>query len=132
VLSTHNSVWISYLPLRGLLGFFRTDVHFRPAQLFTIPDPVLVNVQDTSGTPMQGLPVYVFDDTTYIGKHATTDENGEAVFRLLEGSYRFRTDFNPCRGEKPRPCRLSIKREVGKARNFKMVMIISVVKRQGV
>ncbi len=62
--------------------------------LFTIPDPVLVSVQDTSGTPIEGLPVYVFDETTYTGKHSTTDENGEAILRLVEGSYRFRADPN--------------------------------------
>jgi len=62
--------------------------------LMTIPDPVLVVVQDTGGTPMEGLPVYVFDGATYIGKHDTTDVNGEVSLRLVEGDYRFRADLN--------------------------------------
>jgi YD repeat-containing protein len=62
--------------------------------LMTISDPVLVVVQDTGGTPMEGLPVYVFDGSTYTGKHGTTDANGEVSLRLVEGDYRFRADLN--------------------------------------
>jgi hypothetical protein len=62
--------------------------------LMTIPDPVLVVVQDTSGTPMEGLPVYVFDGATYNGKHGSTDANREVSLRLVEGDNRFRADFN--------------------------------------
>ena len=62
--------------------------------LLTIPDPVLVAVQDTGGAPKAGLPVYVFDGTTYTGRSGTTDANGEVSLRLVEGDYRFRLDFN--------------------------------------
>jgi RHS repeat-associated protein len=62
--------------------------------LMTIPDPVLVVVQDTGGAPMEGLPVYVFDDSTYTGEHGTTDANGEVSLRLAEGNNRFRSDLN--------------------------------------
>jgi RHS repeat-associated protein len=62
--------------------------------LLTIPDPVLVVVQDTGGAPKAGLPVYVFDGPTYTGRSGTTDANGEVSLRLVEGDYRFRADFN--------------------------------------
>jgi RHS repeat-associated protein len=62
--------------------------------LMTIPDPVLVVVQDTGGSPMEGLPVYVFDGSTYTGKNGTTDANGDVSLRLVEGEYRFRADLN--------------------------------------
>jgi YD repeat-containing protein len=62
--------------------------------LMTIPDPVLVVVQDTGGTPKQGLPVYVFDGSTYTGRSGTTNANGEVTLRLPEGEYDFRVDFN--------------------------------------
>jgi len=62
--------------------------------LMTIPDPVLVFVHDTGGTPKPGLPVYVFEGTTYTGRSGTTDANGEVTLRLPEGEYDFRVDFN--------------------------------------
>ena len=62
--------------------------------LMTIPDPVLVFVHDTGGTPKAGLPVYVFEGTTYTGRSGTTDANGEVTLRLPEGEYDFRVDFN--------------------------------------
>ena len=62
--------------------------------LMTIPDPVLVFVHDTGGTPKQGLPVYVFEGATYTGRSGTTDANGEVTLRLPEGEYDFRVDFN--------------------------------------
>jgi len=58
--------------------------------LLTIPDPVLVMVQDTGSAPKAGLPVYVFDGPTYTGRSGTTDANGEISLRLVEGDYRFR------------------------------------------
>jgi len=60
--------------------------------LLTIPDPVLVVVQDTGGVPAEGLPVYVFDGETYTGVQGTTDAFGEVSLRLVEGDYRFRAD----------------------------------------
>ena len=62
--------------------------------LMTIPDPVLVFVHDTGGTPKPGLPVYVFEGTTYTGRSGTTNANGEVSLRLPEGEYDFRVDFN--------------------------------------
>jgi uncharacterized repeat protein (TIGR01451 family) len=60
----------------------------------TIPQPVLVTVQDTDGTPKAGLKVYAFDGTTYTNFSGTTDSQGQVSLRLPQGSYRFRADFN--------------------------------------
>ena len=60
----------------------------------TVPEPVLVTVQDTDGTPAAGLNVYAFNGTTYTGFHGTTDQNGQRSLRLQAGSYRFRADLN--------------------------------------
>ena len=62
--------------------------------MMTIPDPVLVTVQDSAGVAMADLSVYVFDGTTYTNFNGTTDENGQLSLRLPEGNYRFRADFN--------------------------------------
>ena len=56
--------------------------------------PVTVMVEDTNGTPKAGLPVYVFDGTTYTGFNGTTNASGQVSFTLPEGSYRFRADLN--------------------------------------
>jgi RHS repeat-associated protein len=56
--------------------------------------PVTVTVEDTNGVLKEGVPVYVFDGTTYTNFTGTTDINGEVEFTLLQGSYRFRADFN--------------------------------------
>ena len=58
------------------------------------PEEVIVTVQDTDGIPQEGLNTYVFDNSTYKGFHGLTDENGQIIFTLPEGSYRFRADFN--------------------------------------
>ncbi|MGB2896118.1 MAG: RHS repeat-associated core domain-containing protein, partial [Anaerolineales bacterium] len=55
--------------------------------------PVTVTVEDTNGVPKDGVPVYVFDGTTYTNINGTTDINGEVAFTLLQGSYRFRADY---------------------------------------
>ncbi|MBI9051564.1 MAG: Ig-like domain-containing protein [Anaerolineaceae bacterium] len=60
-----------------------------------VTQPVTVTVLDTSGAPQDGLNVYAFDGTTYQNFSKTTDENGEAVFTLPQGDYRFRADLNP-------------------------------------
>ena len=60
----------------------------------TIPQPVLVSVQDSAGLPKAGLKVYAFDGTTYTNFNATTDLNGQVTLRLPQGNYRFRADFN--------------------------------------
>jgi RHS repeat-associated protein len=56
--------------------------------------PVSVSVLDNVGMPHEGLSVYAFNGTTYTGKHAITDENGQAQMTLPTGDYRFRADFN--------------------------------------
>jgi YD repeat-containing protein len=55
---------------------------------------VTVSVVDSSSAALAGLPVYVFDDTTYSGFNGTTDSSGEVTLNLPEGSYRFRSDLN--------------------------------------
>lgn len=60
----------------------------------TVTIPVTVSVEDTDGTAMPGLPVYVYDGGTYTGFHKTTGASGEAVFTLPQGTYRFRADLN--------------------------------------
>ncbi len=56
--------------------------------------PVTITVLDTDAVPQEGLPVYVFDGTTYTGFNGTTDVNGEMDFTLPHGDYRFRSDLN--------------------------------------
>ena len=65
------------------------------AAMVTVTPPVLVHVlDDWTGDPIDGLPVYVFEGDTYTGFHATTDDQGAVVFTLPEGSYNFRADRN--------------------------------------
>jgi len=58
------------------------------------PAAVTVTVQDTNGAPKEGLPIYVFDGSSYTGINGISDVNGEVVFDLQDGSYRFRSDLN--------------------------------------
>lgn len=46
------------------------------------------------GFPKEGFPVYASSGGTYAGYHGTTDENGETVFTLPQGEYRFRGDYD--------------------------------------
>ncbi len=62
--------------------------------LITVPQPVLVSVQDSDGNPRMGLPVYAYDGTTYTNYQGTTGSDGQLSLRLPAGSYRFRADFN--------------------------------------
>ena len=64
---------------------------------FTIPEPVLVSVLDTEGTPQEGLNVYAFDGTTYKNYTGMTNAEGQISLRMPEGNYRFRADFNGTR-----------------------------------
>lgn len=59
-----------------------------------VTKPVIVTVSDTDGVPKAGLPVYVYDGTTYKSISGTTDAAGEVEFTLLQGDYRFRSDLN--------------------------------------
>ena len=60
----------------------------------TVTKPVVVSVDDTDGTPQEGLNVYVFDDENYTSYTGVTDASGEASFVLPAGDYRFRADLN--------------------------------------
>jgi RHS repeat-associated protein len=54
--------------------------------------PVVVTVANTLGSPEVGLKVYAFDGTAYTGYNKTTSADGQAVFTLPQGNYRFRAD----------------------------------------
>jgi RHS repeat-associated protein len=60
----------------------------------TVTLPVTVNVAEPDGTALAGLTVYAFDGNTYTNFSAVTDADGQAVFTLPQGSYRFRADRN--------------------------------------
>ncbi len=60
----------------------------------TVTIPVVVTVLDTDGIPQSGLAVYTFDGSTYTNYNKVTDANGQAIFTLPQGNYRFRTDKN--------------------------------------
>jgi hypothetical protein len=46
------------------------------------------------GSPLEGIPVYVFDSSTYTGFTGTSDVNSEVILKLPVGSYRIRADYN--------------------------------------
>jgi hypothetical protein len=56
----------------------------------------VVMVQDSTGAPENGLPVYAFDGDTYTGYDSTTDASGQVTLTLPSGpsGYRFRVDKN--------------------------------------
>jgi len=60
----------------------------------TVTIPVTVTVASQNGDPYPDLNVYAFDGESYIGHTGVSDENGEVVFTLPEGDYRFRADYN--------------------------------------
>jgi hypothetical protein len=68
---------------------------------FTWQDPAVgipmadVRVTVTgAGAPLQGVRVYLFSDgDTYLGRFADTDAQGRVAFRVPEGSYKFRADY---------------------------------------
>jgi RHS repeat-associated protein len=60
----------------------------------TVTKPVTVTVLDTDNAPKSGLNVYAFNGSTYTNFSKTTNLNGQAVFTLPQGSYRFRADLN--------------------------------------
>ena len=62
--------------------------------ILTIPQPVLVSIVDTEGTPQEGLSIYAFDGTAYTNFSAMTNTAGQASLRLPVGYYRFRADMN--------------------------------------
>jgi RHS repeat-associated protein len=66
----------------------------------SITKPLTLTVQDTDGAPKAGLPVYVFtlsgtgSGAAYTGYHGTTDADGQTLFTLPQGDYRFRADYD--------------------------------------
>ncbi len=60
----------------------------------TVTIPVTVSVQDQAGTPYPDLPVYAFTGETYTGFNGTSNAEGEVIFTLPIGDYRFRTDLD--------------------------------------
>ena len=60
----------------------------------TIPMTVTVLDLSSSTRTKTGLRVYAFDGTTYTNYSATTNAEGQAVFTLPIGSYRFRADLS--------------------------------------
>lgn len=78
--------------LASMINPFRVGSHVLADQSGTT---VTVSVTDTTGTILSGQTVYVFDGTTYKGISGISDSNGQVVFTLADGNYRFRTDrFN--------------------------------------
>ena len=56
--------------------------------------PFTVNVVDNAGTGINNVRVYAFNsDNRYISLYGNTNEAGELVFNLPDGSYKFRADF---------------------------------------
>ena len=60
----------------------------------TMTIPVIVTVQSETGSAYPDLPVYVFDGDSYTGYNGTSDENGQVIFTLTSGDYRFRADYD--------------------------------------
>jgi hypothetical protein len=71
------------------------------SETFTWLDPtVVIPLADAritvtgAGYPLEDLPVYLFSETnSYLGRSGTTDIDGRYLFRLPEGSYLFRADY---------------------------------------
>ncbi len=60
----------------------------------TMTIPVTVTVQSQTGAPYPDLPVFVFSGETYTGFNDISDVNGQVVFTLTMGDYRFRSDYD--------------------------------------
>ncbi|MFZ1985708.1 MAG: carboxypeptidase regulatory-like domain-containing protein, partial [Desulfatitalea sp.] len=71
------------------------------SDVFTWQDPLVsVPMADArvtvsgAGYPLPGVKVYLFTEaSSYLGRNATTDANGQCTFRVPEGTYRFRADY---------------------------------------
>ncbi|MFQ5577610.1 MAG: Flp family type IVb pilin [Anaerolineae bacterium] len=58
------------------------------------PEAITVNVVNSEGRPIASVRVYAFNDRgRYTGKSGRTDGAGEVIFKLDEGSYKFRGDY---------------------------------------
>ena len=57
--------------------------------------PVTVNVVNSYGNAMAGIPVYAFNDKGgYLGMEISTDAAGTATFNLTDDGYKFRADYS--------------------------------------
>jgi RHS repeat-associated protein len=70
------------------------DVPGCHAASVTVTIPVTVSVLDQAGTPYPDLPVYAFSGDTYTGFNGTSDAEGNVIFTLPTGDYRFRADLD--------------------------------------
>jgi hypothetical protein len=51
-----------------------------------------------SGLPIEGVRVYLFTESgSYSGLYETTDSNGQVLFRIPAGTYKFRADYQGSR-----------------------------------
>lgn len=83
---------------------YKTRIDYLGRQYWTVPftwedvtyDIPMADARITvtgGGFPMSGEPVYVFTTSdAYLGINGTTDTQGILIFRLPEGSYKFRAD----------------------------------------
>jgi RHS repeat-associated protein len=60
----------------------------------TVTIPLTVSVENHAGTAYPDLPVYAFVGDTYTGFNRTSDAEGNVIFTLPIGDYRFRADLD--------------------------------------
>ena len=90
-------------------GTYKFRVYYRAAyywsDLVTVPGtdevvikteerPLTVKVVDDSGNPVKNVWVYAFsDNTAYFGLNGKSNKDGEIVFDLPKGDFKFRADY---------------------------------------
>lgn len=90
-------------------GVFQFRVYYSGSYYWsekvTIPDtnavdikteerPFTVSVVDNSGQPLKNIRVYAFTDSgAYFGLYEQTNKQGEVIFNLPRGSFKFRADY---------------------------------------
>ncbi len=63
-------------------------------ELLTVSDGIAEITLESGGAPVANMPIYVFSAAgSYLGLTRTTDAAGQVRFRLPEGSYKFRADY---------------------------------------
>ncbi|MEW6487379.1 MAG: chitobiase/beta-hexosaminidase C-terminal domain-containing protein [Thermodesulfobacteriota bacterium] len=78
--------------------YWSADTALLPDQVNSVPvltggGAFTLRVTDLAGTPLVGLPCYLFGAAgSYLGESRTTTSAGEAGFDLADGTYRFRVD----------------------------------------
>jgi len=67
---------------------------FTPVGLAAGGGLLQVTVQKSPQNPMEGIPVYLFDETgSYLGLNQVTDSAGMVGFNLSDGTYKVRADY---------------------------------------